>query len=295
MKIGCHVSNAGKEMLLGSVNEAFNYGANGFMVYLGAPQNSYRKNIEEMRIDDYQKRLKEFAIDPIDVIIHAPYIINLAQGDDEKRQFAIDFMTKEVKTTHAIGAKYIVIHPGAYLDLGLETGLLKIIDSLNQVLDNTKETDVVICLETMAGKGTECCFQYKQIQFILETMKSDRIKVCLDTCHTNDSGYDWVNDYEGVIKQIKETIGLEAIKVIHLNDSKNPLGSKKDRHENIGFGNLGFTTLNKVCHDERFKDIMKILETPYIEGFPPYKFEIEMLKKGDFNPNLKDEVIAFNK
>ena len=291
MKLGCHVSNSGKEMLLGSVNEAFNYGATGFMVYLGAPQNSYRKKLEDLRIDEYNLRLKELALDPIDVVVHAPYIINLAQGDDNKRQFAIDFITKEIKMAEEIKALYLVVHPGSYLDLGLDQGLLKISDSLKEILDNTQDCNVVICLETMAGKGTECCYRFEQLKTIIDIVNSKRVKVCLDTCHTFDSGYDWINDYEGVISNIKNTIGLEAIKVIHVNDSKNILGSKKDRHENIGFGNIGFETLSKICHDERFKDIMKILETPYINDFPPYKFEIEMLRNNIFNPELKSEVI----
>lgn len=290
MKLGCHVSNSGKEMLLGSVKEAFNYGANGFMVYLGAPQNSYRKDISELRVSDYQEKLRSFAIDPIDVIVHAPYIINLAQNDEIKRQFAVDFITREIKTTDAIGAKYIVIHPGAYLDLGLEKGLLKIVESLKEILNNTIDSNVVICLETMAGKGSECCYQFEHLKMIIDMINSDRIKVCLDTCHTFDSGYDWVNDYEGVIQRLRDIIGLESIKVIHVNDSKNILGSRKDRHENIGYGHIGFNTLSKICHDERFKDIMKILETPYIDDYPPYKFEIEMIKANTFNPTLKDDI-----
>lgn len=290
MKLGCHVSNAGKDMLLGSVNEAVSYGANGFMVYLGAPQNSYRKDISELKIPEFKARLQELGMFTDDVIVHAPYIINLAQDDDVKRQFAIDFIVREIKTMDIMGAKYLVIHPGAYLELGLEKGLLKITASIKEILKHTPDSEVVICLETMAGKGTECCHQFEQLKYILDEIASNRVKVCLDTCHTFDSGYDWINDYEGVMEKLNQAIGLDQIKVIHVNDSKNMLGSRKDRHENIGFGNIGFTTLNKICHDERFKDVMKILETPYIDGNPPYQAEIAMIKAEKFNPNLLEDV-----
>jgi deoxyribonuclease-4 len=296
MKIGAHVSNSGKDMLVGSVNEALNYKANCFMVYLGAPQNSYRKSVSEMRVDEYLSKLAEAKINAEDVIVHAPYIVNLAQKSEEKRQFAVDFISKEVKMVHEIGAKYLVIHPGSYLELGLEAGIEQIIQSLKEILDNTKDLDVVLALETMAGKGSECCYQFEHLRQIMDAIQSERIKVCLDTCHTFDSGYDWVNNYEEIIRQLDKIIGLENVKVIHLNDSKNDLGSRKDRHANIGFGNIGFTTLARVCHDERFKDIVKILETPYIENdkkekvYPPYKFEIAMLKDKRFNINLLEDI-----
>lgn len=297
MKLGCHVSNSGSEMLLGSVNEAVSYDANCFMVYLGAPQNSYRKEAKDMNIDLFLEACKKHNIALEDVIVHAPYILNLAQTDEVKRKFAVDFLVSEIQTMDLMQTKYMVLHPGNTLDFGLEVGIENIIRSLKEILARTPKSQVVICLETMAGKGSECCYMFEHLRTIMDAVASNRIQVCLDTCHTSDSGYDWVNDYENIIRELHDIIGLEHIKVIHLNDTKNPKGARKDRHENIGFGYLGFETLAKVAHDERFKDIPKILETPYIENdggkkeFPPYKEEIEMLKKNVFNPSLKEDIL----
>ena len=296
MKLGCHVSNSGKEMLLGSVNEAISYDANCLMVYLGAPQNSYRKDVKDMNIPKFLEALKKHDIGNEDVIIHAPYIINLAQIDEDKRKFGVEFISREIITLGIMKAKYIVLHPGASLDNSLEIGISQIIRSLKEILDNTKDSDAVICIETMAGKGSEVCFKFEHIRTIMDEIKSSRIKVCLDTCHTFDSGYDWVNNYEEVIEELDTVIGLDNIKVIHMNDSKNILGSRKDRHANIGYGNIGFLTLSKICHDKRFSSIPKILETPYVEDeegnkvFPPYKHEIKMLKENKFYINLIEEI-----
>lgn len=300
MKIGCHVSNSGEEMLVGAVKEAVSYDANCMMIYLGAPQNTYRKSIPQLRIEEYQQLLQTHHINPHDVIVHAPYIINLAQADEDKRQYAVRFLTQEVLTTEAIGARYVVVHPGAFLNLTPEIGLMRIVQSLQEVLNQTNETNVILALETMAGKGSECCFQFSQLREIMNQINSPRIKVCFDTCHTFDSGYDWVHHYESVLDEMNSIIGLDNIAVIHLNDSKNPLGSKKDRHENIGFGQIGFDTLSRIAHDERLMHIVKILETPYIENqngekeFPPYAFEIAMLKNNQFNPQLKEEIKLAN-
>jgi len=296
VKIGSHVSNKGKEMLLGSIGEALSYDANCLMIYMGAPQNSYRKNLEDLRIPEFTEQLKANNISSEDVIIHAPYIINTAQKDPQKRQFAIDFLSEEINRVAAIGAKYIVLHPGALLGMEVEQGLKQIADNLKVVLENTKDTDVVIALETMAGKGTEAGHRFEHLKTIMDHIDSERIKVCFDTCHTFDSGYDLVNNYEEVMEEFDHIIGLDNIKVIHVNDSKNTLGSSKDRHENIGFGNLGFDTILRIVKDERFKEIAKILETPYVtndEGkkvYPPYKFEIKMLKEGKFNANLIEDI-----
>lgn len=293
IKLGCHVGNNGNEMLLGSVKEALSYNANAFMVYLGAPQNSFRKPLEQLNIEQYKQVMMENNIDNINVVVHCAYILNLAQPDVEKRQYAIDFVTRELKGTHAIGAKYLVIHPGAHMNKGVEEGCDRIADSLIKILENTKDIDTVICLETMAGKGTECCSKFEEIKYIMDKVNSNRIKVCLDTCHIWDSGYDIVNDYENVISHFNDIIGLDNLKVIHVNDSKNINGSHKDRHENIGFGNIGFDTLSKFIFDERFYDKIKILETPYVKvndkiEKPPYKYEINMLLNNKFNEKLID-------
>lgn len=296
MKIGSHVANSGTKMILGSVEEALSYNANCLMIYLGAPQNTYRKPLEQMNTEKALQLAKENNINPHDIIVHAPYIVNLAQQDEEKFKFAIRFLSDELKKTHLIGAKYMVLHPGAHVGSGSKIGINRISNGINQILDLTSEYSSVIALETMAGKGTECGRTFEEIASIIEQVDNkERIAVCLDTCHINDAGYDLVNNYEQVIEEFDKIIGLKYLKVIHINDSKNTLSSSKDRHENIGFGHIGFETIKKICNDERFKDIPKILETPYIEitkdlSIPPYKEEIKMIKEGIFNPNLKEEI-----
>lgn len=297
MKIGSHVSNNGLKMLVGSVEEALSYGENCFMVYLGAPQTTYRKDVEQL---NYQKALEiaqKNGINPEDIIVHAPYIVNLGQSDDEKFNFAISFLAKELAMVGKVGLKYMVLHPGAHVGNGENFALDCIADGINEILRLTSNDNTVIAIETMAGKGTECGKTFEEIKRIIDLVHDKtRIGVCLDTCHIFDAGYDIVNSYEDVINEFDAVIGLEYLKVIHLNDSKNQLGSHKDRHENIGFGNIGFNALLKVLNDKRFEQIPKILETPYVsvsklESYPPYKEEIEMLKKQTFNENLKEEVI----
>ncbi len=302
MKIGSHVGNSGLLMLKGSVLEALSYGENCFMVYMGAPQNTFRKSTKEMNITDFQEIVKGHNINIEDVIVHAPYIVNLGQVDEEKHSFGVRFLIEEVKKINECGMKYMVLHPGAYTKATLEQGLDQIVKGVNLILYHTQNTNVSILLETMAGKGTECGRTFEELAYIINNViDKTRIGVCLDTCHVHDAGYDLVNDYEGVIKSFSETIGLPYLKAIHINDSKNPRGAKKDRHENIGFGYIGFDTLLKVINDERFKDIPKILETPYIpsnkycdESYPPYKEEILMIKNQVFDPDLKDKIINNN-
>ncbi len=292
MKIGSHVQNAGDKMLLGAVEEALSYQANSLMVYLGAPQNTYRKNIDSFNVNRAIKLLLDNNLSSQDIVVHAPYIVNLATDDTKKRQFAIDFLSEEIKLCKAIGSNNFVVHPGSHLNQSLELGLDNISTAIKEILNKTINEDVYILLETMSGKGTECGFRFEQLAYIINKVGSKRVKVCLDTCHIFDAGYDIVNHYDEVIEEFIKIIGLDNLKVIHLNDSKNSLGAKKDRHENIGFGNIGFATLLKVCYDERFIKIPKILETPYIKKndkeYPPYRYEIEMLKKKTFEPNVFD-------
>lgn len=299
MKIGSHVSNKGSEMLAGSVMEAGSYGSNCFMTYLGAPQNTFRKPLEDLKIGEMHELLKEHNIDIKDVVVHAPYIVNLAQPNDEKRRFAVEFLTKELKTCDAIGATLMVLHPGAHVGEGPEAGIKRIAAGINEMFENTKGSKVMILLETMAGKGTECGRSFGEIKAMMDLIEDkSRIGVCLDTCHIHDGGYDIVNDYENVINEFDRIIGLEHLKVLHLNDSKNLRGTHKDRHENFGFGQIGFETLMKFANDERFRDLPKILESPYVPkdkntSYPPYKFEIEMIRANQFNPNLKEEIVEY--
>ena len=285
IKLGSHVGMAGKEMFLASVKEAESYGANVLMLYTGAPQNTRRKDIEELNIEAGWEYARKAGID--EIIVHAPYIINLANTvKPETFELAVEFLEKEIKRTAAMRSRILVLHPGSALDAGAEAGIKQAVMGLNMVLDQN-EDDVCIALETMAGKGSEIGRTFEELRMIYDGVhKKNRLRVCFDTCHVNDAGYDLVNDYEGVFKKFDEILGLDQIAVFHINDSMNPLGAHKDRHANIGAGSIGFETLHKVVHDGRFVNIPKILETPWLcaEGetkktVPPYKEEIAELIK----------------
>lgn len=293
LKIGSHVSMSGKKMLLGSSEEAVSYGANTFMVYTGAPQNTVRKPIENLMINEALEHMADNGIE--EIIVHAPYIINLGNSEKvETFELAINFLREEIKRTEALKkARQIVLHPGAHVGAGVEKGIKQIIKGLNEVI--TKEQNIQIALETMAGKGSECGKTFEELAEIIDgVINNEKLSICLDTCHINDAGYDVVNNFDGVLKEFDKTIGLNRLKVVHLNDSKNPLGARKDRHENIGAGHIGFNALCYVAHHELLKDIPKILETPYIEiqnigKMAPYKYEIEMLKQKKYM-NLTEKI-----
>lgn len=282
MKIGSHVSMSGKEMLLASVKEALSYGANTFMVYTGAPQNTKRKPVEELNIEKATKYMRQNQID--DFIVHAPYIINLANSvNPDIYKLGIDFLVKEIERTAKMGSNIIVLHPGSHVGAGTTIGIQYIVDALNEILD--KDTSCYIALETMAGKGSEIGRSFEEIASIFEKVHhSEKLRVCFDTCHVHDAGYDIVHAFDSVIERFHSLIGIENIAVFHINDSKNPCGAMKDRHANIGERYIGYDCLRKIVHDDRFLMVPKILETPYIPdkanpkvSYPPYKKEIEWL------------------
>ena len=281
MLIGSHVGYNSKEGLLGSVKEALIYGETTFMFYTGAPQNTVRTPINTELTHEAWNLMKENNIDITKVIVHAPYIINLA--NTEKYKFAVDFLKNECERVEELGIKYLVLHPGSHVGLGREVGIKNIINGLNEVLPTTNTT---ILLETMAGKGTELGCTMDDIKEIIKNVNYKNIGVCLDTCHLNDSGYDMskFNDY---LDLFDEEIGISYIKCIHVNDSKNPFNSHKDRHANIGYGTIGFETLINIIYNDRLKDVPKILETPYINKKAPYKYEIEEIRAKKFNENLE--------
>lgn len=298
--IGSHVSYTKEEGMLGSVKEALSYKENTFMFYTGAPQNTFRAKIDEDKVKKAKELMKENDIDINNVIIHAPYIINLANDKDkDKYNFAINFLKEELERAKILGIKNIVLHPGSHVGLGVEKGIQNIINALNEVL---KEEGPTICLETMAGKGTEIGKTFEEINEIIKGIKNkEKIGVCLDTCHLNDSGYDIAN-FDELLEKFGKIIGINKIKCIHINDSKNEKGTHKDRHENIGFGKLGFQNIINIIYNEKLKEVPKILETPYISmnggkdrTYPPYKFEIEMIKNKKFNPNLLEDIRNYNK
>lgn len=296
MLIGSHVSMSGKKMLLAAAEEAASYNASTFMIYTGAPQNTRRKPIEDLNIDAGLTFMKENNLS--NIVVHAPYIINIANTvKPEVFELGVEFLQKEIERTEAIGAKDIVLHPGAHVGAGEDAGIKKIIEGLNEVLSNNN--DVRIALETMAGKGSECGKSFEELAEIISGVKNnDRLSVCFDTCHTHDAGYDIVNDFDGVLEEFDKIIGIDRIKVVHVNDSKNVQGARKDRHENFGFGNIGFDALSKIVYHEVFKDVPKILETPYVQvgddkknKKPPYKFEIEMIKNNQFDTELLEKIM----
>lgn len=294
VKLGSHVSMSGKKMLLGSSEDAASYGANTFMIYTGAPQNTRRRPIEELNIEAGQSHMKEHGMS--DIIVHAPYIINIANTTKPATfELGVEFLTSEIERTESLGAKQIVLHPGAHVGAGVEKGTARIIEGLNEVLQ--KDQTVNIALETMAGKGTEIGKSFDEIAKIIDGVThNENLSVCLDTCHIHDAGYNVKEDFDGVLNEFDKIIGIDRLKVIHINDSKNKMGARKDRHENIGFGFIGFDALHYVVYHDQLKDIPKILETPYVgldkkNKKAPYKFEIEMIKEGIFKPNLKEVII----
>lgn len=282
MKIGSHVGMKAPDYLLGSVKEALSYEANALMLYSGAPQNTRRSPISKLKVNEFKQCLNDNNIDINDVIVHAPYIINLANTVDmSKSDFAQQFLREEIDRVKEIGAKIIVLHPGSHVKAGEEKGIKRIIEGLNNVLKS--DDNIIIALETMAGKGSEIGYNFTQLKQIIDGCKyPEKLGVCFDTCHLNDAGYD-LSKFDEILDEFDEMIGLDKLVCLHLNDSKNELGARKDRHANIGEGTIGFDVLCDIAHNQRIENIPKILETPYIDGNAPYKAEIKMLKERHFD------------
>lgn len=280
--IGSHVGFNKDTQLLGSLNEAMSYGSNTFMFYTGAPQNTKRVEISDDLTNQAILKMQENNIYINNIIVHAPYIINLANNkEDTKYDFSIKFLIEEVKRCEKLKIKYLVLHPGSHVGLGINLGIKNIIFALNKVLENNNS--VCILLETMAGKGTEIGSNFHELKEIINGInKKELIGVCMDTCHMNDGGYDLTN-FDTILDSFDKEIGLSYLKCIHINDSKNIIGSKKDRHENIGYGTIGFSNLINIIYNKRILNIPHILETPYVGEFAPYKEEIEMIRKKEFN------------
>ena len=299
IKIGSHVGMAGKEMFLASVKEAERYGANVLMLYTGAPQNTRRKEIKDLNIEAGWEYATKAGLR--EIVVHAPYIINLAKTTKlETFELAVEFLEVEVERTKAMGSHTLVLHPGSHVGAGLDKGIDRIIEGLNKVM--YKDMPVQIALETMAGKGSEIGREFEELKRIYDGVKyPEKLRVCFDTCHVSDSGLDLSGEgFENVIDQFDKTIGKDQIAVFHINDSKNPVGAGKDRHENLGFGTIGFETLNYIVHHKDFENVPKILETPYIKtedgkkSYPPYKYEIEMLRTETFDQKMKEKILEDN-
>ncbi len=289
--IGSHVSYKNDTQLVGSVNEALSYGANAFMFYTGAPQNTRRGEINDLITVEALNIMKEHNIALENVICHAPYIINLANNTDmDKYNFAIDFLRQEIERCMLYGVRKIVLHPGSATKLDRESAIDNIVYALNKVL--MTDDDIVILLETMAGKGTELGINLEELKYIIDHVElKEKLSVCLDTCHLNDSGID-INKFDEYLDEFDRLIGIDKIGCVHVNDSKNPLGSKKDRHENLGYGTIGFDALINVIYNRRLENVPKILETPYVNReYAPYKHEIKMIKERTFNANLINDIL----
>lgn len=294
LKIGSHVSMSGKNMLLGSSEEAVSYGANTFMIYTGAPQNTRRKSIEDLNIEAGRKHMAENGIE--EIVVHAPYIINIANTTNPATyELGVNFLRSEMERTEALGAGQIVLHPGAHVGAGSDVGIKRIIEGLNEVL--TPEHNVQIALETMAGKGTECGRSFEELAMIMDGVHlNEKLSVCFDTCHIHDAGYNIVEDFDGVLNEFDKIVGIDRLKVLHINDSKNLTGMRKDRHENIGFGHIGFDALSYIVHHPQLQMVPKILETPFVgedkkDKKAPYKFEIEMLKNKQYDKELLTKIM----
>lgn len=292
--IGSHVSFNKDEQLVKSVKEAISYNANTFMFYTGAPQNTNRSELNLEKIKEADKLMEENNIDKSKVIVHAPYIINLA-NDTKSYDFSINFLKQEIDRCATLGIKNIVLHPGSHVGLGEEKGLDNIVFALKNILSEDK--GVTILIETMAGKGSELGKTTDEIKYIIDNVNSKKLGVCLDTCHLNDSGID-ISKFNEYIEDFDKKIGISKIGCIHVNDSLNTISSHKDRHANIGFGTIGFDNLINVIYDKRFENIPKILETPYVtksddlkeKVYPPYKYEIEMIKNKTFDKDLIEKI-----
>lgn len=294
MLIGSHVSMSGKKMLLAASEEAVSYGANTFMIYTGAPQNTRRKKIEDLNIEEGRRHMEQNGIS--EIVVHAPYIINIGNtSNPDTFDLGVRFLRSEIDRTEALGAKQIVLHPGAHVGAGTELGIRKIVEGLNEVL--TVNDNVQIALETMAGKGSECGKSFEELAMIIDGVNyNDKLSVCFDTCHTHDAGYPVVEDFDGVLNEFDKIIGIDRLKVLHINDSKNAMGMRKDRHENIGFGHIGFDALSYIVHHPQLTAIPKILETPFVgedknNKKAPYKHEIAMLKSKQFEESLLDKIM----
>ncbi len=287
--IGSHVGFKKDSQLLGSLKEALSYGANTFMFYTGAPQNTSRYPIQDGLTLEAMTLMKEKDFDYSKVVVHAPYIINLANDKDpDKFMFSVRFLQEELERCELLGIRAMVLHPGSHVGLGMDTAISNIAKGLNMILGTH---DVTVLLETMAGKGTEVGSSLEEIKRIIDLVDDkSHIGVCLDTCHLNDAGYD-MSQFDEFLDQFDSLIGVDKIGCIHVNDSKNPIGAHKDRHENIGFGTIGFDSLLDVIYNKRVEDVPKILETPYVDRtYPPYKYEIEMIRKKEFDSHLIDKI-----
>lgn len=292
--IGSHVSMSGPRMLLQASEEAASYGANTFLIYTGAPHNSRRKPIEALQIEPGAAHMREHGIS--NIVVHAPFIINLANTFSPRTfEFGIEMLREELARTEALGSRQLVLHPGSHVGAGAEAGIARIVEGLNEALSERR--GVQVSLETMAGKGTECGRSFEELARIIDGVAhNERLSVCLDTCHIHDAGYDVAADFDGVLDEFDRIVGLDRLKVLHINDSKHDRGSRKDRHENIGHGRIGLKALRYVVRHPQLQGLPMLLETPSIGAKkyvnPPYKHEIALLRGEVDEPVVKTSAVS---
>lgn len=270
--IGCHLSAS--KGYLAMAKQAVSIGANTFQFFTRNPRGGKAKEINEDDVKAFLEYSKEHGINRI--LAHAPYTLNACSADSGIREFAKNTMVDDLKRMEYTPGNYYNFHPGSHVGQGVEVGIDFIAEMLNEIL--TKEQTTTVLLETMSGKGSEVGRNFEELKAIIDKVKlKDKLGVCLDTCHIWDGGYDVVNNFDGVLNEFDKIIGLEKLKAIHLNDSKNDLASHKDRHEKIGEGKIGLDAISKIINNERIKELPFYLETPNeIDG---YEREIELLKK----------------
>ncbi len=271
LRIGCHLSAS--KGYTNMIKEAINIGGNTFQFFTRNPRGGKAKDVD---VEDVKKFLELSKENNFTVILaHAPYTINVCSADEGIRKFGIDTMKDDLEKLEFVPGNMYNFHPGSHVGQGVDRGIELIIEALNQVLDEKQSTTVL--LETMAGKGSEIGRTFEEIKMIIDGVKlKNKLGVCMDTCHVYDAGYDIVNDLDGVLEKFDNIIGLDKLKAMHLNDSKNPFESHKDRHEKIGEGSIGVSTFEKIINHPSLKKLPFYLETPNeLDG---YEKEIKLLK-----------------
>lgn len=270
--LGCHLSSSKGYRAMGET--ALSIGANTFQFFTRNPRGGAAKPIDPADTEAFCQMQQSGQIGT--VVAHAPYTVNPCSKDERTRQFALNMMQDDLRRMEYTPGNLYNFHPGSHVGQGVETGIAEIIDTLNQILFPEQKTTVL--LETMAGKGSEVGSHFEELRAIIDGVTlSDKLGVCLDTCHVYDAGYDIVNDLDGVLSEFDRIIGLSRLRALHVNDSKNPFCSHKDRHEVIGGGSIGLDALRRVVHHPKLSGLPMVLETP--NELPGYAAEIRMLRE----------------
>lgn len=271
LNIGCHLSTAKGFLAMG--RDALSIGANTFQFFTRNPRGGQAKAIDQDDLDAFLAFAAEHRF--VQLLAHAPYTLNPCSADEKTRQFALETMLDDLARMERLPGNLYNFHPGSHVGQGEYAGIELIVAQLNAVL--TPELTTTVLLETMAGKGSEVGRTFEELRRILDgVVQQEKMGVCLDTCHVNDAGYDVVNDLDGVLDTFDRVIGLDRLRAIHLNDSMNPLGARKDRHERIGHGHLGLPAITRIVNHPNLRHLPFLLETP--NELPGYAEEIALLR-----------------